>query len=145
MIRGLSREQLILIAAYLLGLAGTFIAAIAGQWRVAASLGVLTFGLFSALVILTLAAMTYAAGTARRRIVDMHHEVRSARTLRALKKLDDRYGRLTTLLADAERRREAGEQRLLATFEAQRFQIEDEIAALRQETSVKTDVGDHRG
>ncbi|WP_150461222.1 hypothetical protein [Nesterenkonia ebinurensis] len=134
MTRGLSKEQMALIAVYLLGLALTFLAVALGHWRTAALAGIVTFGLFSALVILTLAAMTHVAGTARQRLTEVHHEVRSARTLRALRRLDDRYARLSKQVAAAEARREAGEQRLLATLEAQRFQFEDDIAALRADT-----------
>ncbi|WP_300345377.1 hypothetical protein [Nesterenkonia sp.] len=132
MTRGLSQKQLILIGVYLLVLAATFIAVMLEQWRIAAGLGVVAFGLFSALLIFTLAAMTYAAGRARRRIHEMHQELSSAKLLRTMRQLEDRQARLTKQIVAAERRRDAGEQRMLASFEAHRFHIEDDLEELRE-------------
>lgn len=133
MTRGLSKEQLALAAVYTLGLALTLVAVILDLWRLAAVTAVVSLGLFSALVILTLAAMTHAAGSARHRINEVLQEIRSARTLRTLRRLDDRQARLDKQLSAAEARREASEQRLLATFEAHRIHLEDEVAQLRDE------------
>lgn len=138
MTRGLSKEQLALIAVYLVALAATLVAVLIGQWRAAAGLGVVAFGLFSGLVILTLAAMTHAAGRARQRINQMHQDLASARLLGTMRQLDDRHSRLTRQISATEQRRDIGEQRLLATFESHRFQLEDDLDQLHRELKAAT-------
>lgn len=138
MTRGLSKEQLALIAVYLVALGATLVAVLIGQWRVAAVLGVAAFGMFSGLVILTLAAMTHAAGRTRRRINEMHQDLASARLLGTMRHLDDRHSRLSRQISATEQRRDIGEQRLLATFESHRFQLEDDLDQLQRELRAAT-------
>lgn len=128
MTRGLSTEQLLLIAVYVLSLGVTLIAVLLGAWRTAAAAGVVTFGLFSAVVILTLAARTYAASLVRDRVERIYQDLRTARTSSRLRHLDQRYSQMAKSVDATHARVEAAERRLTAAFDAHRLHLEEDLA-----------------
>lgn len=130
MTRGLSRAQLGLIAVYLLMLGLTFLTVLLGQWRLAAAAGVVSFGLFSGLVVLTLARMTYSQRVMRERVTEIRREVRGSRMARTLRRLDERHQQLTRGMDRVEGRLQFAEQRMVESFEDHRLHVEDELSRL---------------
>lgn len=135
MTRGLSPQQLALIGAYLVALTATLTAVLLGAWQMAAAAAVVTFGLFSAVMILTLAARTYAASQTRRRIEQIHHELRTARTSSRLRHLDQQYSQMVKSVDATHSRLEAVERRLTAAFDAHCLHLEEELNLTRGESS----------
>ncbi|GAA1145839.1 hypothetical protein [Nesterenkonia lutea] len=133
MTRGLSQQQLALIAVYILALGVTLVTVLMQLWVFAAAAGLVSFGLFSALVILTLAAMTHTASGVRRRLLDLERSVKPARTTAMFRRIDERTVQINRTLDATEARLRASEARTLAGFEDQRQHLEDEIARLRAE------------
>ncbi|GAB3845826.1 hypothetical protein [Nesterenkonia populi] len=135
MIQGLSTKQLAVIGIYGVALLTTLIALLAGAWTLAAAAAVVSLGLLSVLLVLTLAAMTRTAALTRQQVREIHHQTRGGEQLGQLRRLEaqtaDRFKELTTTLHGTEARLEAAERRLLVTFEAHRDQLEDDITALR--------------
>ena len=130
MTRGLSRAQLSLIAVYLLALGLTFLAVLLGQWRLAAAVGVVAFGLFSGLVTLTLARMTHSQRVMRDRVTEIRREVRGARTARILRRLDDRHQQLNRGMERVEKRLQSAELRMVESFDDHRLPVADELSRL---------------
>ncbi|MBE1515776.1 hypothetical protein [Nesterenkonia halotolerans] len=135
MTRGLSKEQLALIALYGVSLLVTLIAVLLQLWVFAAVAAIVSFGLFSALVILTLAAMTHVASGIRGRLTDLEASVRPARTTAMFRRIDERTIQINRTLDATEARLRASEARTLAGFEDHRHHLEDEIARLRAESA----------
>lgn len=132
--KGLSTRQLALAGSYGLGLLITLVAVIADQWRLAAAAGIVSFALFSALIVLTLAAMTDGASRARKTLRELSRSSQGGRSGAYLRRIaraaESNVARLDRSIHEAEARREASEQRLLATLEAHRMDIEDRMAEL---------------
>lgn len=137
MTRGLSKAQLGLIAVYLLVLGLTFLAVLLGQWRLAAAAGVVAFGLFSGLVVLTLARMTYAHRAVRARVGEIRRDVRGVRTVRLLRRLEERHQRLNHGMDRIEERLQSAEQRMVSSFEDHRLHVEDELSRLPHRDSAR--------
>lgn len=135
MTRGLSKEQLALIALYGVSLLVTLIAVLMQLWVFAAVAAIVSFGLFSAMVILTLAAMTHVASGIRGRLTDLEASVRPARTTAMFRRIDERTIQINRTLDATEARLRASEARTLAGFEDHRHHLEDEIARLRAESA----------
>lgn len=135
MIRGLSKEQLGLIAVYVIALIVTLVAVLLELWVFAASAAVVSFALFSALVILTLAAMTRTADGVRLRLFDLESNIKPARTMAMFRRIDERTTQMNRTLEATEARLRTNEARTLAGFEEHRQYLEDEIARLRAESS----------
>lgn len=131
MTRGLSKAQLGLIAVYLLVLAAVLVAVLLEQWQLAAAGGVVGVGLFSGIVILTLARMTHSQQVTRERVNEIRREVRGARTARILRRLDERHQQLNRGMDRVEERLVSAEQRMVGSFEDHRLHLEDQIADLR--------------
>ncbi|TLP93048.1 hypothetical protein FEF26_13985 [Nesterenkonia salmonea] len=132
--KGLSTRQLALAGSYGLGLLITLIAVIADQWRLAAAAGIVSFALFSALIVLTLAAMTDGASRARKTLRELNRSSQGGRSGAYMRRIaraaESNVSRLDRSIHEAEARREASEQRLLATLESHRMDIDDRIADL---------------
>lgn len=131
MTRGLSRAQLGLIAVYLVVLSAALAAVLLEHWRLAAAAGIIGFGLFSGIVILTLARMTHSQRVTRERVDEIRREVRGARSARILRRLDERHQQLNRGMDRVEGRLRSAEQRMVGSFEDHRLHLEDEIARLR--------------
>ncbi|WP_146339474.1 hypothetical protein [Nesterenkonia sp. NBAIMH1] len=136
MTRGLSTKQIAVIGAYGIALLATLIAVLAGAWTVAAAAGIISLGLLSVLLVFTLAAMTRIASLTRQQVREIHHQTRAGEELGQLRRLEadtaERFKELSGTLQGTEARIEAAERRLLATFEAHRDHLEEDIAALRK-------------
>lgn len=133
MTRGLSKEQLALVLVYAAALAVTFIAVLMQQWVFAAASAVVAFGLFSALVVLTLGAMTHAASGARRLLHDLGRSIKVGRTVALFRRLEERSSQMSKTLEATEARLRASEARMLAAFETHRQHMDDEFARIRSE------------
>lgn len=127
--KGLSRPQLGLLSILGLALISTLTASIMRQWMVAAVSAVITFGLFTILVVFTLAALTKSvrrSGEVINRAASRIHDA-SAGIRRIERRIVDRSEAFDSM----QMRIEASERRLIAAFEAQRFHIEDDLEQLK--------------
>lgn len=135
--KGLSTRQMALAGSYGLGLLSTLIAVIADQWRLAAAAGIVSFAIFSALIVLTLAAMTEGATRARHSLRELSRSSQGERSGAYMRRIaraaESNVARLDRSIHEAEARREASEQRLLATLEVHRMDIDDRMARLTEE------------
>lgn len=128
--KGLSRRQLGLLGLLGLSLLGTLVAILLGQWTAVGVGSVVSFGLFSVLVVLTLAALTRSMQRLRGALRATSPRIRD--TAAGVRRLDHRTADRFKALDSTEARLEAAERRLLATFEAHRFQLEDDVADLER-------------
>lgn len=133
MIRGLSTRQLLLAAAHGLTLIASLILVVLQQWVWAAVAALISFGAFSGLVVLTLAAMTRVNAVTRRQVQELYRDRRQEGLSRAVRRLNDRYSKITGSIEAAEERIDAAERRMLGTLESHRHAVEDTLDALAQE------------
>lgn len=127
MIRGLSSRQLLLAAAHGVMLLVSVLLVLLQQWVWAAASALISFGLFSGLVILTLAAMTRVNAVTRRRIQELRNDGGQESLGRAVRRLNDRYSKITGSIQAAEARMDATERRMLGTLESHRHAVEDSL------------------
>lgn len=133
MIRGLSSRQLLLTAAHGLTLIASLVLVILQQWVWAAVAALISFGAFSGLVVLTLAAMTRVNTVTRSRLNELYRDRRQDGLSRTVRRLNDRYSKITGSIQAAEDRIETAERRMLSTLEAHRHAVEDTLDELAQE------------
>ncbi|NDK33179.1 hypothetical protein [Nesterenkonia haasae] len=120
--------------ACLIMLVATVVSAFAEEWKLAIACAAASFGLFTVLMLFTLAAMLRTLRLVRGRVRTIDHEIRQVRHMAAgVRRIDNRTAERFKMFEATEARVEAAERRLLATFEAHRFQLEDEVAELRKE------------
>lgn len=137
MIRGLSSRQLLLAAAHGLMLIISVILVLLEQWMWAAVSALISFGLFTGLIVLTLAAMTRVNAATRARIQQMSHDSGQESLGRAVRRLNDRYSKITGSVRAAEARIADTERRMLGTLESHRFAVEDALDGLVETHEVK--------
>ncbi len=131
--KGVSPQQLIVLMACLIMLVATVVAAFAEEWKLAIACAAASFGLFAILTLFTLAVMLRTLRLVRGRVRTIDHEIRQIRHVAAgVRRIDNRTAERFKMFESTEARLESTERRLLATFEAQRFQLEDEVAELRK-------------
>lgn len=128
--KGISTPQVAVIVALFLGLVATAVLVVLEEWKLAALGSLGTLGLFVAFVILTLAAMTHAASTTRRRVLDISRQTRQV--VSATRRVDRRTAERFKMLESHQERLEATERRLLGVIEAQRFQLEDDLESINE-------------
>ncbi|GAA4915401.1 hypothetical protein [Nesterenkonia rhizosphaerae] len=136
--RGISTKQLALVVLYALALLAALVAVLLEQWKAAAVATLMSMGIFAALVVLTLAAMTVSARSSRLRLNEIRRATMSSGGTylrRIARAAEDHTARLDKTIHDAEDRREAAEQRMLATLEAHRLEVEERLADLTDRRS----------
>lgn len=132
--KGLSTQQLVVLGACFLALLGTIAAVLVEEWKVAVVAAATSFGLFTVLVAFTLSAMHRVMRGISGRLRTIDREMSQTRHIAAgVRRIDNRTTERFKMFEATEARLEAAERRLLATFEAHRLQLEDEIAELRKE------------
>lgn len=134
--KGLSRSQVGLLALVALALLVALIAVVVEAWTLAAAAGVISFGLFVVLVVLTLAALTHSVQRQSELLRDS--ALRTRETVSGIRRIDQRTEERFQTLDSTAARLEAAERRMLAAFDAQRFQLQDELDALQRQIQEPT-------
>lgn len=134
--KGLSRSQVGLLALVALALLVALIAVVVEAWTLAAAAGVISFGLFVVLVVFTLAALTHSVQRQSELMRDS--AVRTRETVSGIRRIDQRTEERFKTLDSTAARMEAAERRMLAAFEAHRFQLQDEMDELQRQIQEPT-------
>ncbi|WP_147105093.1 hypothetical protein [Nesterenkonia populi] len=124
----LSRPQRTLMGGLGFALLATLITIVLEAWQFAALGAVVSFGIFAALVVFTLAALTRSMQLIRTRVRNIDPRVREIAA--GVRRLDNRTAERFKTLEATQARLEASERRVLASVEAHRFDLEDEISQL---------------
>ncbi|WP_044495901.1 hypothetical protein [Nesterenkonia massiliensis] len=128
--------QIIFFTISALALLGVALAVFAEHWRFAAGAATVSAVFFMGLVALTLAFLQRQLRIIRARVRTIDQELMQNRHIAAgVRRIDDRTADRFKMMEATEARLEAAERRLLATFEAHRFQLEDELAELKEARS----------
>lgn len=128
--KGFSGPQIGLLCILGLSLLATLIAILLEAWRVAAAGAVVSFGVFSVLVVFTLIALKESVQRTSGLVRATNPRIRE--TAAGVRRLDNRTADRFKTLDFTEARIESAERRLLATLETHRFELEDEVAELKQ-------------